>query len=77
MIFIDDRGPGFDPDAIPDDRQGVRESIIGRMKRYGGRAEIRSGPGDGTEIELAVEGTRDDLHPDRGDRRRPRHLRAG
>jgi signal transduction histidine kinase len=55
-VFIDDRGPGFDPDAIPDDRRGVRESIIGRMKRYGGRAEIRSGPGDGTEIELAVEG---------------------
>jgi signal transduction histidine kinase len=55
-VFIDDRGPGFDPDAIPDDRRGVRESIIGRMKRYGGRAEIRSEPGDGTEIELAVEG---------------------
>ncbi len=55
-VFIDDRGPGFDPDAIPEDRRGVRESIIGRMKRYGGRAEIRSGPGDGTEVELAVEG---------------------
>jgi signal transduction histidine kinase/phage shock protein PspC (stress-responsive transcriptional regulator) len=55
-VFIDDRGPGFDPDAIPDDRRGVRESIIGRMKRYGGRAEIRSAPGDGTEVELAVNG---------------------
>jgi signal transduction histidine kinase/phage shock protein PspC (stress-responsive transcriptional regulator) len=55
-VFIDDRGPGFDPDAIPGDRRGVRESIIGRMRRYGGRAEIRSGPGDGTEVELAVEG---------------------
>ena len=49
-------GSGLRPRAIPDDRRGVRESIIGRMKRYGGRAEIRSGPGDGTEIELAVEG---------------------
>jgi signal transduction histidine kinase len=55
-VFVDDRGPGFDPDAIPDDRRGVRESIIGRMERYGGRAEIRSGPGGGTEIELAIEG---------------------
>jgi signal transduction histidine kinase len=55
-VFIDDRGPGFDPEAIPDDRRGVRESIIGRMQRYGGRVEIRSGPGDGTEVELAVEG---------------------
>jgi signal transduction histidine kinase len=54
-VFIDDRGPGFDPDAIPNDRRGVRESIIGRMQRYGGRVQIRSGPGDGTEVELAVE----------------------
>jgi signal transduction histidine kinase len=55
-VFIDDRGPGFDPDAIPSDRRGVRESIIGRMKRYGGRAEIRSEPGDGTEVELSIRG---------------------
>jgi signal transduction histidine kinase len=55
-VFIDDRGPGFDPDAIPNDRRGVRESIIGRMKRYGGRAEIRSEPGDGTEVELRISG---------------------
>jgi signal transduction histidine kinase len=53
-VFIDDRGPGFDPDAIPHDRHGVRESIIGRMKRYGGGAEIRSEPGDGTEVELNI-----------------------
>jgi signal transduction histidine kinase len=55
-VFIDDRGPGFDPDAIPDDRRGVRESIIGRMERHGGRAEIRSEPGDGTEVELSISG---------------------
>ena len=55
-VFIDDRGPGFDPDAIPDDRRGVRESIIRRMKRHGGRAEIRSEPGDGTEVELTMKG---------------------
>jgi signal transduction histidine kinase len=53
-VFIDDRGPGFDPRAIPDHRHGVRESIIGRMKRHGGRAEIRSEPGDGTEVELSM-----------------------
>ena len=35
-VFIDDRGPGFDPESIPADRRGVRESIIGRMERYGG-----------------------------------------
>jgi signal transduction histidine kinase len=54
QVFIDDRGPGFDPEKVPNDRRGVRESIIGRMKRYGGRAEIRSEPGDGTEVELSM-----------------------
>ena len=53
-VFIDDRGPGFDPERLPADRRGVRESIIGRMERYGGRAEIRSEPDEGTEVELTV-----------------------
>jgi signal transduction histidine kinase len=57
-VFIDDRGPGFDLAAIPDDRHGVRESIIRRMARYGGRAEIRSDPGDGTEVELTMRARR-------------------
>jgi signal transduction histidine kinase len=56
-VFVDDRGPGFDPEAIPPDRRGVRESIIGRMRRYGGKAEVRSGPGHGTEVELTLEGS--------------------
>jgi signal transduction histidine kinase len=56
QVFIDDRGPGFDPEKVPNDRRGVRESIIGRMKRHGGRAEIRSEPGDGTEVELTMRG---------------------
>ena len=55
-VFIDDRGPGFDPEAIPADRRGVRESIIGRMQRHGGTAEIRSGSGEGTEVELSLGG---------------------
>ena len=53
-IFVRDRGPGFDPDAIPDDRRGVRESIIGRMERHGGTAVIRTPEGGGTEVELVV-----------------------
>ncbi len=57
-VFIDDRGPGFDPESIPADRHGVRESIIGRMERYGGKAEIRSVPGDGTEVELSMRAAR-------------------
>lgn len=52
-IFIKDRGPGFDLDAVPDDRLGVKESIIGRMKRHGGTAVINSSS-DGTEVRLAL-----------------------
>lgn len=52
-IFIKDRGPGFDPDAVPEDRLGVRESIIGRMKRHGGTAVIASSP-NGTEVRLGL-----------------------
>jgi signal transduction histidine kinase len=55
QIFVRDRGPGFDPVSIPDDRRGVRESIIGRMERHGGRAAIRSAEGGGTEVELTLE----------------------
>ena len=44
-VFVRDRGPGFDPDSIPADRRGVRESIVGRMERHGGTAEVRSEPG--------------------------------
>jgi signal transduction histidine kinase len=53
-VFVDDRGPGFDPESVPADRRGVRESIIGRMRRHGGRAEIRSAPESGTEVELEM-----------------------
>jgi signal transduction histidine kinase len=56
-VWIDDRGPGFDPKSLPGDRRGVRESIIGRMERHGGKAEIRSGE-DGTEVVLEMNGGR-------------------
>lgn len=53
-IFIRDRGVGFDVAAVPDGRHGVRRSIIDRMVRHGGSAEIRSDPGRGTEVRLAM-----------------------
>ena len=53
QVFVRDRGPGFDLAAVPADRRGVRESIIGRMKRNGGRAEIHS-DASGTEVELTL-----------------------
>ncbi len=54
-VFVRDRGVGFDPDAIPDDRRGVRDSIIGRMERHHGSAAVHSRPGEGTEVELVME----------------------
>jgi signal transduction histidine kinase/phage shock protein PspC (stress-responsive transcriptional regulator) len=52
-IFIKDRGPGFELGEVPSDRLGVRESIIGRMKRHGGSAAILS-TDDGTEVRLRL-----------------------
>ncbi|GAA3881035.1 ATP-binding protein [Leifsonia kafniensis] len=54
-LSITDRGPGFRIDDIPDDRLGVKESILGRMRRVGGSATVRRGPGGaGTEILLVL-----------------------
>jgi signal transduction histidine kinase len=53
-VFVRDRGVGFDSAAVPDDRHGVRGSIVGRMERHGGTAAIRSTPGAGTEVELTM-----------------------
>jgi signal transduction histidine kinase len=52
--FVRDRGRGFDLDEVGPGRLGVRESIIGRMARVGGRAEVHSTKGEGTEIVLEV-----------------------
>jgi signal transduction histidine kinase len=53
-VFVRDRGRGFDPEAVPSDRQGVRNSILDRMSRHGGTAEIRSTPETGTEVRLKL-----------------------
>jgi phage shock protein PspC (stress-responsive transcriptional regulator) len=52
--FVRDRGRGFDPAAVDDDRQGITRSIVGRMARHGGRARVLSAPGEGTEINVEV-----------------------
>ena len=54
-VFIRDRGPGFAVEDVPADRRGVRDSIVGRMERHGGRATVHSTPGHGTEVELVME----------------------
>ena len=31
MLYVRDRGRGFDPDAVPEDRQGIARSIRARV----------------------------------------------
>jgi len=55
-VYVRDRGPGVDLDALASDRLGIRESIIGRMTRAGGAATVRPGAGAvGTEVHLHLE----------------------
>lgn len=60
-VFVRDRGAGFDPDEVEDTRHGVRGSIVGRMRRHGGKAVIRSAPGDGTEVRLTLPASRESV----------------
>jgi signal transduction histidine kinase/phage shock protein PspC (stress-responsive transcriptional regulator) len=53
-VFVRDRGRGFDPEDVPADRHGVRGSIINRVRRHGGDADVRSGHGEGTEVRLSL-----------------------
>ncbi|MGB5433602.1 MAG: PspC domain-containing protein [Acidimicrobiia bacterium] len=50
--WVTDQGSGFDPDAVPDDRKGISESILARMTRAGGQANVISTPGEGSEVHL-------------------------
>ncbi len=53
-VFVRDRGAGFDPQAVDGDSRGIRDSIRGRLDRVGGRCEITSSKGHGTEVRLHV-----------------------
>lgn len=54
-LYVRDRGSGFDVDEIADDRRGVRDSIIGRMARYGGQASISRLEEEGQTLGMSVE----------------------
>ncbi len=53
-VVVRDRGKGFDPSAVPEDRKGLAESVHGRMARRGGTAVVVSDLGEGTKVTLKM-----------------------
>jgi signal transduction histidine kinase len=51
-VVVADTGAGFDLASIPQERLGVRVSILERVANAGGRALIQSEPGQGTLITI-------------------------
>lgn len=49
-VVVTDSGRGFDLDHVPQERLGVRGSIVERVANAGGRTAIASVPGAGTEV---------------------------
>jgi signal transduction histidine kinase len=50
--YVRDEGQGFDPEAVPADRRGIRDSIRARIERQGGTVTITTEPGGGTEVAI-------------------------
>jgi len=51
FVSVKDNGVGFDPESV-EKRIGLKESITARIESVGGRVEIASKPGRGTEVRL-------------------------
>ncbi len=60
--FVRDHGPGFELDDVPEDRLGVRQSVLGRMSRHGGSARVRRLE-QGTEVSLSLPPVPSDQSP--------------
>jgi signal transduction histidine kinase len=52
--FVRDQGAGFDPAAVAPDRRGIADSIVGRVERRGGSAQVHSRAGAGTEVVIRM-----------------------
>ena len=53
-IVVSDHGSGFDPGDVPEDRLGLRTSVVERLRLVGGTAKIWSTPGEGTSVVMQV-----------------------
>ena len=54
FVTVRDDGDGFDPVATATTGRGLSDSIIARMSDAGGRADVVSAPGRGTEVRLWI-----------------------
>ena len=55
-VAVIDDGVGFDVDAVPAQRLGIRVSLASRLRSIGGQAEVSSEPGAGTRVDLTWTG---------------------
>jgi hypothetical protein len=53
-VMVTDRGRGFDQDAVPADRLGLRGSVIDRVEAVGGHVQIWTTPGEGTSVVITA-----------------------
>ncbi len=53
-VMIVDQGVGFDPQEIPENRLGIRRSLVQRIERNGGTVRIWSARGAGTSVVITV-----------------------
>ncbi len=77
-VYVRDRGVGFDPEIVDDDRQGISRSIRARVERMGGHVRITSSPERGTNVGLMMprgDGGSIEDRPDaeKSDAERPEH----
>jgi signal transduction histidine kinase len=56
-VMVIDQGVGFDPDAVPSDRLGLRSSVFGRVETVGGSVRVWSKPGKGTSVMISMPAT--------------------
>ncbi len=55
VVYVRDRGRGFDLERVDPARKGIAESIVHRIEAIGGRVEIHSAAGAGTEVIIEVQ----------------------
>jgi len=52
--MVIDQGVGFDVDAVPSDRLGLRASVVRRVEDAGGTVRIWSKPNSGTSVLITL-----------------------